>query len=255
MKLLKALGPLIAGIALPFSSGFASKETIVADTPEGELRLSVNLSPSPVFPPSLERDGMTGGTVTVLTAVGQQGELIDWLVVKASHYLLARSVDNVIEEWNFDVPTLNGEPVPLVNRFDINFESRGSFIDATGVSSSINLMLGNRLSGFHEYGVASIKDLDGIPEPIYVQRPIFPQELLRGRSEMRAILDFYIDEEGDVHIPTVRAADDGVDDQLLIAAQNALWQWKFSPPTIKGKPVVAKAAQPFVFRALSVTSK
>ncbi len=255
MKLFRLLGILILGIALPFSSGFASKETIVADTPEGELRLTTNISPSPVFPPSLEHNGITQGKVAVLVAVSQQGELIDWLVVEASHYLLARSVDNVIEKWDFDVPTLNGEPVNLVNRFDLTFESRGSLIDFTSVSSSINLMLGNRLKGPHAYGVASVKDLDSIPEPIYVERPVFPPELLRGRTAMRAILDFYIDEEGDVHIPTVRAADDGVDDQLLVAARDALWQWKFSPPTIKGKPVVAQAAQPFVFRALSVTSK
>ena len=255
MKFSKSLGIVAACLAAWLSVAATWAETLNIKTSEGMLRMKVDISPAPIFPPSLIQDGITEGQVTVLVVVDEDGDLKDWLVTEASHFLLVKAIDRVIEDWDFEAPTLNGEFILSVNRLDIEFDGSGGLVDFSGVHASVNLMLGNKLKGFNTYGVASVTELDSIPEPIYVERPVFPRELLGNRNEIRAILDFYIDEEGDVHIPTVRAADDGCHEGLLVAAQNALWEWKFSPPTIRGKPVVARAAQPFVFQAVTLTSK
>ena len=59
-------------------------------------------------------------------------------------------------------------------------------------------------------------------------------------------MGFYIDETGKVRIPVVEEYDGhrGIVD----AAYNAIRQWEFKPPTVKGKPVTVRVEQPFEFK-------
>ena len=52
--------------------------------------------------------------------------------------------------------------------------------------------------------------------------------------------------EGYVRIPIIQDAGNGkVDLQVLESLQQALAQWRFSPPTVEGRPVMAQVQQTF----------
>jgi len=77
-----------------------------------------------------------------------------------------------------------------------------------------------------------------------------PGELLKGETNQQAVFELFIDENGNVRMPTLRDNErsERIDEQLLVIAQDALLQWKFEPPRRRGKPVVVSVAQPIHFK-------
>ena len=62
----------------------------------------------------------------------------------------------------------------------------------------------------------------------------------------RVKVHFYIDEQGAVRMPAVPA---DAQPYLATVAIKALREWKFQPPTSRGRPVLVAAAQEFAFGA------
>ena len=64
-------------------------------------------------------------------------------------------------------------------------------------------------------------------------------------------MDFLIDEEGRVRLPAVSRATNEANEELAAAAVTAVTQWRFEPPTAKGKPVLVRAQQDFAFQPVA----
>jgi outer membrane biosynthesis protein TonB len=58
-------------------------------------------------------------------------------------------------------------------------------------------------------------------------------------------VEYYIDETGAVRMPAVSADDNPILGALTVIA---IGQWKFTPPTSRGKGVLVKASQVFDFK-------
>lgn len=211
------------------------------------LEFAIQESKDPKFPLTLKALGYEEGSAVFAIYINQYGGLEDYLLLEASHVDFAKAVEKVLPDWSYSVPLVDGEVASIVSRIKVKFErGKGVIYESTGYSN----ILGHINSHFADdeaYRIFALDELDSIPIPTHMEKPSFHVDLLEERDIVNAVFEFFIDTEGNVRIPTLREADDKVDERLLVIAQNALLQWKFQPPMHKGKPVVAKAAQPFRF--------
>lgn len=60
------------------------------------------------------------------------------------------------------------------------------------------------------------------------------------------MVDFYVDENGQIRMPVVTESTDNTYAQATIGALN---QWRFSAPTKQGKPIAVRVQQKFIFPA------
>ncbi|MBD5779299.1 energy transducer TonB [Pelagicoccus sp. NFK12] len=213
------------------------------------LDLQFKVLKLPHFPQSLEEEGYLEGQVRVALDIDYAGELRDWLVLESSHPAFTQSLERVIEDWRFTAPYLNGENKSIVTELGIQFRSEGNVVSMTSVASALNRRF-NDLTGYGSRysGLSSIKDLDTPPYPISQEPPSVPEELIEKYDGSRAVFTFYVDEAGQVRIPVLSQTDGDPDVLMLLAAQDAIAQWRFEPPTQNRKPVKIQLSQTFVFK-------
>lgn len=210
------------------------------------LQLEIVKTKNPIFPLALRQLGITEGYATFKIFINANSKLEDCLAIEASDVAIAREVERVLPSWLYFVPKLDGERIAIVTTITVTFENSGTVVYQTTGSSILPNWL-KIARGQDQFRVYSLSELDSIPEPIHVDKPEFHIDLLEDRDLINAVFEFYIDIEGNVRMPTLRAADDRVDERLLVIAQESLVKWKFNPPTVDRRPVVAKVAQPFRF--------
>ncbi|MDQ8184496.1 energy transducer TonB [Pelagicoccus sp. SDUM812002] len=203
----------------------------------------------PSFPQSLSNEGYMEGYLKVALDIDYAGELRDWLVLESSHPSFIQSLEGVIKDWRFTAPFVNGENRSIVTEIELNFRSSGNVVSlSTGAAAST--LRYNEITGFRTNAqkLSSIKELDTFPYPIVQTPPSVPKELIDKFDGTRAVFTFYVDEAGLVRIPVLSATDGEPDLAMLLAAQDAISQWRFEPPTKNRKPVKIKLSQAFVFR-------
>ena len=86
------------------------------------------------------------------------------------------------------------------------------------------------------------------PEPIVGDPPVHPEPLLKRELPGEAVLEFTIDEEGNVKEVEVKSA---TNVGFAHAARSAIQKWKYKPMRKNGRPVSVRAIQRFVFRISS----
>ena len=151
---------------------------------------TLNMTRLPVFPETLIDVGITKGHVQVAVALSEDGSLIDWLPIKATHREMAKSVERVIENWDFEgLRTLN-EPRGEAYLLNIDFEAGGR---AFATSSPLELskhVFGPDKSR-HPEGIrqATLDELDALPTPIHIGHPFVPTEL-RGNDRQEVRCEF-----------------------------------------------------------------
>ncbi len=220
-----------------------------------QLEFSIEEHQDPIFPSALKLEGYDEGYATFAIYINQFGELKDYLLLEASHIEFARSVERVIPEWKYSVPLVDGEVAAIASKIRVNFKRGSGIVYETIGYQSLRSNLLNNPPNSDTYRIYTLDELDSIPIPNHIQKPNFHVDMLEEREIVNAVFEFYIDKEGNVRIPTLREADDRIDERLLIIAQEALLQWKFNPPVRNGRPVVAKAAQPFRFAKSIIDTK
>ena len=87
-----------------------------------------------------------------------------------------------------------------------------------------------------------MRDFDRIPVPLHTVTPAYPKELA---AQGDVTVEFYIDEQGAVRMPSVIG---GPPRLLAELAVDSVRQWKFEPPTSKGRPVLVCVRQVFRFK-------
>ncbi len=204
----------------------------------------------PVYPATLQANGIDHGRVSVLLEINYDGELHDWIVTSADHRHFAKAVENVIEDWEFAPPMRDGKPVSLIVPVQFNFKASGDVV-SFDMTAGLNHAL--RIGGVHDRSnqirISTLDELDHFPEALSVVSPEAPAELFAENEDTKGVFQFFIDTEGLVRLAHVESVEGQVDIRLLEATQNALEQWRFKPPTVKGEKVVVKAKQPFHYYA------
>jgi len=243
MKTRQLILTLLLGSAVGIWPGIA------ASAPGGSTNTrNFKVTEDPVFPSALRLEGILEGSVTVLLVIDKAGNLQDHLVLDASHRLFGKAVTDVLPSWEYFPIKENAQPVNAARRLTVDFRGGRAVISLLPHLAVEGIVPG--VARFNErrraYAVASLSDLDQVPTPIKTVEPYLVRPAGKSHHGRTVTFHFFIDETGRVRIPTAdHEAMANDDENLLEAVHNALIQWQFTPPTIRGQPVVTRATQPF----------
>lgn len=207
------------------------------------------MTEQPVFPPGLAARGVTRGSASFLILVSREGELTDYVMLDASHLDVGQAIARTLPEWEYRPTIIDGETVNAASRVTVNLRSSGS-VAMLSVSDDVQNLFPGRTKlvgeGQSEYRVAAMDELDYLPELIHAVPPPPPPTGSVRAPSVTVVFGIFIDEEGRVRIPLLQDAGGGlVDLAVLESVQWALLQWRFTPPTIEGRPVMVRVQQPF----------
>lgn len=205
--------------------------------------LKVLTSELPAYPMKMTFEGIYDGAARVVVNVNENGELEDVYLESYSHPEFGRLAQEYIKKWTFQPAKLNGEPLSVIKPFDFRFEDRrGVFALGIQEAAASKLNFGRYAGAKRIY---SPKELDEIPEPISMVTPLFPEEFKGQGVEGSATVIFYIDELGEIRMPHVT---DYSHESFGKTSLIAINEWKFKPPTVRGKPVSIMVRQKFDFK-------
>jgi TonB family protein len=221
-------------LALATAPAFAAFESIQIH-PDNSL---------PSFPSVLVAEGITRGHAVVALSVNAEGKMGDCLVLSYSHERLARTAVDALKRWRFVPARLDGEAVPVQTELRFDFSVEGAVVTSNITERFLDDLFDGRSSRREVYRPSRRSELDRVPAKIAGDAPQYATEAesdgVRGSVEVR----FYIDERGEVRMPSVAA---GQHPYLTERAVAAVKSWKFEPPTSRGRPVLVVAAQKFDF--------
>jgi hypothetical protein len=235
---------LLTGILLQASTG--AEPVSYFNEPVDEP-LKIRVTREPQFPLELKLNGVTRGQAVFMLSVNEKDELEDYLMIAATHRQFGREVARVIEDWDFSAPRTGVEKIPVIQSVEINFEASGTVL-SLDVNSVTRLFLFDKLKHPDAFRTYKLSELDDIPEPIQVEEPYIPKDLVDENKRVHAVFSFYIDPEGNVRMPLLQYVDDEVDPLILLITEQSLHGWKFTPPTYRGDPVLVRVAQPFQYQ-------
>lgn len=198
----------------------------------------------PIFPPGLKFDGITDGHVELIIDINEDGTVADWIPLRSTHRLLTESVGRAMKKWKFKPAMIDGEPVPVAQKLLFNFDHSGTVL-ISGTGLDLHMRWIRELGRQDDRLAFELPDLDQLPEPMEIVKPLLPLSLADNKDPATVMVTFYIDQQGNVRIPV--ATEWEVDLLFAQSAIHAITQWKFKPPTVKGRPVVVRAIQPFHF--------
>jgi len=98
---------------------------------------------------------------------------------------------------------------------------------------------------FSDNGPINFGELDNIPKARVQVPPSFPYEARKDGRHGTVVLDFKVDERGNVYDAIVVRSSDRIFDQ---AALIAIAKWRFQPGTVHGQPVRFHMALPMEFK-------
>jgi TonB family protein len=233
------LGILGIGVLLPGS--------LLAQTPTSWSdwqSLKILQTADPIFPSRLLQAGVTEGEARVVISTDASGKLADWLVVGYSYPEFAEAAVVAIKQWKFEPARLQGEPVGTTVELGFYYETKGVVVSSTCAVEYLEGQMLRMLKDSYAYHPCSLRELDRIPAPVVTIMPQYSGALAKQGVKGRVTVEFFIDETGAVRMPAVSANNDTM---LTALAIDALRQWKFAPPTSRGKSVLVKASQEFDF--------
>lgn len=236
-------------IALSLSTGAASlpAEAITPPSNDGFTDATVERMVDPLYPLRLSATGVVQGSTRILLEIDAHGELIDWLALSYTDEAFVHSIARVIDQWEFSPATRDGKNVPSGLLIDLRFQSEGLVMNINGLHIT-SIYLASLRGGPPEYErVVRLRDLDAIPEPLHIVRPVISSDIPPDQRSGACTFLFFIDEQGEVRMPV--AVDSTGDRRLVYAAYDALLEWKFKPPTVRGRPALVRAKQAFRFGA------
>ena len=198
-----------------------------------------------VYPRELLEQGVNG-RVEVRFFVEPNGLVGERQIASTTHPQLAQATMAMLDASRFDPARKKGSPTRTAMSMVLNFKAHGdgNVPVSEWTKDLLALVKKQRPS-------AALKDLDGMPKARSQRAPVFPAMRQRRVSSGEAVVEFYIGEDGAVLLPQAVSASA---EEFGYAAVQAVSQWLFEPPRIKGKPVLVRAQIPFDFKLQPETS-
>jgi TonB family protein len=205
--------------------------------------IQIEVTVEPEMPAVLRMTGMREGRVVVAIDVDATGRLSDSLVIMASHKELVRPCIEALKAWRFTPARQDGQPISARQELTINISQTGAVVSRT--ASEVVVDLFERIAGRpNDYEMCPAREVD---RPLAVVNHVVP-EYARDAEKLgvggRVRVHFYVDEKGNVRLPAVPAETNAY---LSSVAVEAMRNWKFAPPTRRGRPVLVAAVQDFDF--------
>jgi TonB family protein len=192
--------------------------------------------------------GIKSGIASVAIAVDDKGQLTDYLITAYTHPAFADSAVAALKKWKFEPAMIRGNP--RNSKADLTFKFAVEGVVVVSVSAaSVGEMLEYKLAPLSEaYSACTLAQLDRIPTPTKIVNPQYPGQLARSSRGGHVSVEFYIDEQGHVRMPSVSRETIEANEELSAVAVSAVAQWQFDPPLSKGRPVLVLAKQDFTFK-------
>lgn len=218
---------------------------VVAAAPvRAELEaMVVQVTKEPEMPAILLHNGLREGRVIVAVGVGADGRLTDSLVLAASHKELIQPTVEALKEWQFKPARRDGQPIAAQQELTINIYMTGAMVSRTNMELVQDLFEQNA-GRRYDYQMCSAREVDVPLTAINQVNPKYAGEAQRLGVGGKVRVHFYVDEQGGVRMPAVVAE---THPYLSAAAVEAMRNWKFAPPTRRGRPVLVAAVQEFDF--------
>jgi TonB family protein len=208
-----------------------------------ELKLTQFVEP--VFPDSLRVDGVGEGSVTLAISRTPAGEPADILVLASTHPKLVPAALDAVRQWRF-APTGNAADLaPCTIR--LGFKLQGVIFYPFGKNHEAELTMATAsLVQRSPVNVPRLRTLSQVPKALSQPMPVYPAALVPRGLKGTAAVRFYVDEEGRVRLPEVI---DATAPEFAAAAVAAVSQWRYEPPRINGRNIVAYDHWEFKFQA------
>lgn len=226
---------LVASLLLPVV--FCTAQTPPARV---EIPCKVHQTTTAVFPLSMLSQGVIRGEAQLVAEVDPTGQLGDVLVTAYTHRAFADSAMRALKEWKFQPGMIDGRPITSILTVDFEFETNGIVAHEVTFDTK-NLDRIGRSYAYRPHGIESLDRRPGRPQG---DEPVYPKAWIQEGRSGSVVVEFFIDETGHARLPSVAEGDDR---WLASSALTAVKSWRFEPPTHRGKPVLVRAAQRFVF--------
>ena len=195
----------------------------------------------PRFPDLLLRQFIYEGEARIVMLVDAEGRLVDWLLRSYSHPDLAREATEALRHWRFEPGVAGGAPVDVRQEIVFSFQASGLVTSMTADEAfNRSMRIGEKRGTVR---ICPAAELDEPLTPLKRVSPLQPTDA--AIAEGRAVVDFFVDDEGRTRMPVVVKADD---EAFARCAIEAIYHWRFTVPTRQGKPVTVHAVQSFNFR-------
>jgi TonB family protein len=196
------------------------------------------------FPPVLLAEGIVSGHVKAVVHVDAEGRLVDHLIIGYTHRALATELSAVLPGWKFEGPRNHGEPISLRTIIEFHFTATGTVLSLT--SGNAQAAISRWIPDPLILVLCEAGALDRPLQALHTAPPFHPGRRLRpSQPQGTATIDFYVDADGRPRMPVVATASH---EAFGAAATDAVAQWRFTPPTRDGNPVLVRVRQQFVFK-------
>lgn len=201
-----------------------------------------------VFPKDATQLGVRDGEVHIIVQIDETGKLTDYLVTSYTLRVFADRAVSAVKNWRFEPARLGGEPRSSVTELSFVFSTKGIVVTDLTLTSYVAQRDYQMHPDTYAYRVCTLHELDRIPTPSKIVKPVYPPEMTPASGPVSIDVEFYIDEEGHVRLPSVSRETNEAHEVLAAAAINAVAQWDFEPPMSHGRPVLVYARQEFKFQ-------
>jgi len=198
------------------------------------------LTTFPIYPFELLKAGARG-KVRISYVVGPNGRVVRAKLQNADLPEFGAAVLAMIDAWRFAPPKLkDGKPcyANLGSEYEFLPNGRGD----VPVAENARQIL--RDLEKKPERIVSPKDLDRPLTPRSRRPPAYPTALAEAGQLGEAVIDFFVDQEGDVQLPRIVSSSAP---EFGYAAVQAVATWRFDPPKKGGKRVVVRARIPIDF--------
>jgi len=210
-----------------------------------QTSLQIIQTDMPSFPFVLNNSEVMHGDASVVIRVDRDGRLTDSLVTEYSRKEFADAAVEELKACRFEPSRVNGVPWSSVQEVHFDFTRTGVVVSLSSFDA-VRTRADEIVRDRYAYHSRTLRELDRIPTPVQVVTPVNPT-LIGGEERRTVAVDFYIDEEGRVRMPSVPRADVGT--ACAACSLDAVRQWRFEPPVYKGRPTVVLVRQEFHFVA------
>jgi TonB family protein len=200
------------------------------------------------FPMSLASVGIKSGAASIAIAIDDKGQLTDYLVTAYTHPLFAQSAVAALKKWTFEPAQIHGNPRNSKADLTFKFELDGVVVVSISALSANEIIMYKLDPLSQAYSACTLAQLDRIPTPTKIVNPSYPGQLARSSRGGKVSVEFYIDEQGHVRMPSTNLETTESNEELASVAVACVSQWQFDPPLKKGRPVLVLAQQDFNFK-------
>lgn len=195
----------------------------------------------PVYPREELVAGIKG-QVDVVFVVGPDGRIDSAKIMAATNSAFAEATLASLAAWRFRPATKAGSPCFAAVRRVYEFDPagrRGVAPVLPGARAVVEELKRRNPR------IVPATELDAAPPPLTRRRPDFPLALRQAATSGDALVEVFVDRNGDAQLP--RAVEASAP-EFGPAAVQAVATWRFERPLKDGKPVLARVQVPVRFR-------